>query len=161
MESILVWTAVVGLFAVGLVGTLVPAVPGLPLVWLGIALYAWATGFAEIGVTAVAFLGLLTAGVVAGSYASGAIAAKAGGGARWAVGGAAVGAILGLITASLPGLLLGSFLGALLGAWWETRQTPRAFTVALLAVVGLLVGVVAQFLMGVAMIVGFLFTVLL
>lgn len=160
MAIILVWIVVVGLFLVGLIGTLLPALPGLPLIWLGIALYAWATGFAEISLAAVIWLGLLTGAVVAASYSSGVLATKVGGGTRWTVAGAAAGAIVGLMAASLPGLLMGSFLGAMVATWWETRRTGQAFKAALVSLAGILVGVIAQFLFGAAMVVGFLFTVL-
>ena len=41
------------LVSVGLVGLLLPAVPGMPLVFAGILMVAWADGFARIGVPTV------------------------------------------------------------------------------------------------------------
>lgn len=160
MVGILVWIVVVGLFAVGLTGTLVPGIPGLSLVWLGIALYAWASGFTVVSLTTVIILGVACAAVLLGSYLGGAWLARASGGKKWASLGALVGGILGAIWGNVLGLILGGFLGSLLGAWWETRQAPHALKVALFSTLGFLLGTVAQFFLALFVIAGFFLTLI-
>lgn len=153
------WIAVVGLLSIGLIGTVVPAVPGIGLIWAGIFLYALLTGFQTISGLTVVMLGVLCALTAAASYWGGAAAARAGGGGRRAMLGAIAGMVLGLLAANVLGLFIGGFLGALLGAWWESRQAGPAFKTAFLTVGGMLLGTTLQLVVGVALIVTFFFKV--
>lgn len=159
MAGAFVWVMVLILFLVGIIGTLVPAVPGVGLIWLGIAVYAVATHFEEVGLSGLIALGALSLLASAASYAGGILAAKAAGSRRWAVIGAGVGAVLGLMLGNVVGLLVGGFAGAFLGAAWESRQAGMAVRAATITVVGILMGTVLQFLVGVSMITGFFFEI--
>ena len=48
------------LILVGVAGTVLPALPGLPLVFGGMLLAAWAGGFEQVGVGMLVLLGALT-----------------------------------------------------------------------------------------------------
>ena len=48
------------LIVVGFVGTIVPALPGVPLVFAGMFVAAWADGFQHVGVWWLVGLGVLT-----------------------------------------------------------------------------------------------------
>ena len=50
MDTQLLWYVIAGLLIlVGLAGTILPALPGLPLMFAGMFLAAWADGFDRIG----------------------------------------------------------------------------------------------------------------
>lgn len=87
------------LIVVGLAGVILPALPGLPLVFIGMLLAAWAGGFAKIGVATLVVLGILTLLSMAVDFWAAALGAKRVGASRLAL----VGALLG----TLAGLFLG------------------------------------------------------
>lgn len=157
MAGVFIWSLVLILFLIGILGTLIPALPGVGLIWLGILAYGLATHFEDIGLRAVILLGVLSLLTSLASYAGGMLAAKAAGSGRVAMVGAGIGAVAGLVAANVFGLLVGGFLGALLGALWETRKAQVATRRALITVVGILLGTILQFLVGVIMITGFFF----
>src|ERR1700690_2986546 len=112
--DILLYVIAAALILVGMVGTIVPALPSIPLIFGGIWLIAGVDRYHHLGlwwllgIAVVGALGL-TLDVLAG-----ALRAKRVGASQQAVWGALVGTVIGLFL-GLPGLLLGPFVGALLG----------------------------------------------
>ena len=153
-----VYVLVALLLIAGLIGSVVPALPGTVLILAGAAVHAMATDFDPIGPGRLAILALLTVIAYGLDYVAGALGVKRFGGSRWAIAGAVVGALVGLFF-SLPGLLLGPLLGALAAEYVYTRQLNSSARAALGTVVGLLVGAVAKIGVGLAMIGLFLFWV--
>lgn len=109
----------------GLLGTVLPALPGLPLVFGGMLLAAWADGFANVPVWVLVLLGLLTLLSIAIDFWATALGAKRVGASRKAVGGAMLGTLVGLFLGPI-GLLLGPFAGALAGELWHRRSVHHA-----------------------------------
>jgi uncharacterized protein YqgC (DUF456 family) len=153
-----VYALVALLFVVGLVGSVMPALPGVVLILAGAVVHAVATGFDPIGPGRLAILALLMAVAYALDYAAGALGVKRFGGSGWAVTGAVVGALVGLFF-GLPGLLLGPLVGSLAAEYAYTRQLSTSARAAFGTVVGLLVGAVAKIGLALAMIALFLFWV--
>ena len=147
------------LMIVGLVGSVVPALPGVVLIFAGALLHAVVTGFDPIGPGRLAILALLMVVAYGLDYVAGALGVKKFGGSRWAMAGAIVGALVGLFF-GLPGLLLGPLVGSLGAEYLYTRQLSTSARAALGTVIGLLVGAVAKVGLGLAMIGLFLFWVL-
>jgi len=131
------------LVIVGLIGTVLPALPGVPLVFCGLLLAAWTDGFAHAGVFTLFVLGALTVLALAIDFVAGMLGAKKVGASRYAVIGAALGTLLGLFF-GLPGLLLGPFVGALLGELVAGGTLRKATGVGVGAWLGFLVGAVAK-----------------
>jgi uncharacterized protein len=102
------------LVLVGVAGTILPALPGLPLVFAGMLLAAWAGGFAQIGVGTVVALGALTVFSLLIDFWATALGAKRVGASRTAVLGAVLGTVGGLAFGP-AGLLVGPFAGAVSG----------------------------------------------
>ncbi|MDR2934596.1 MAG: DUF456 domain-containing protein, partial [Candidatus Adiutrix sp.] len=96
----------------GLAGTLLPVVPGLPLMWLAFLGYGWFTGWSAYGFTSLAVTGFLVLLSMVVDYAAAALGAQKFGASRAGLFGSVAGGILGLIFFNLPGLILGIFLGA-------------------------------------------------
>jgi uncharacterized protein YqgC (DUF456 family) len=131
------------LIVVGFVGTIVPALPGVPLVFLGMLVAAWADGFHHVGVWTLIGLGVLTVIAVAVDFLAGLAGAKRVGASRMALIGAAIGTIVGIFF-GIPGLLLGPFLGALIGELVAGGTLQRATGVGVGAWIGFLVGTVLK-----------------
>lgn len=109
------------LVLVGLAGTVLPALPGLPLMFGGMLLAAWAGGFAHVGAPTLAILAVLTLVSLAVDFWATAHGAKRVGASRMAMLGAAIGTLLGIFL-GLPGLLLGPFAGAVAGELLHRRS---------------------------------------
>jgi uncharacterized protein YqgC (DUF456 family) len=137
--TILLWSVAAVLVAVGLVGTVLPAIPGSTLVFAGIALGAWIDGFARIPVWVVVVAGLLAAATWVVDLAAGAAGAKRVGASPWAIAGAALGTIAGVFT-GLVGLLFLPLAGAAIGEFLAERDVLRAGKVGVATWLGLVIG---------------------
>ena len=109
------------LVLVGLIGTVLPALPGLPLVFTGMLLAAWAGGFEQVGIPMLVVLGMLTLVSLAVDFWATALGAKRVGASRKAIIGAVIGTFAGLFFGPL-GLLMGPFVGALAGELLHRRR---------------------------------------
>jgi len=143
--------------AVGLVGTVVPVLPGLALVWVAALVYGLGTGFGIVGTAAFTVItGLALAGIVAGLALPQRAAAR-GGAARTSLwlGGAL--AVLGFFVVPVVGVVLGGVLGVFLGealrtgdasaAWYATVATMKGFGVAAVVQVAVGLAMVAAWLL--------------
>lgn len=125
MEPItLYYLIATALVVIGLVGTVLPALPGLPLVFGGMLLAAWAGGFQQVGIPVLVLLGVLTLLSLAVDFWATALGAKRVGASRKAIIGAILGTFAGLFFGPL-GLLLGPFVGALAGELLHRRSLGK------------------------------------
>jgi uncharacterized protein YqgC (DUF456 family) len=102
------------LVLVGVAGTILPALPGLPLVFAGMLLAAWAGDFQQVGGWMLGLLAILTVLSLAVDFVATALGAQRVGASRLALVGAVVGTFAGLAF-GLVGVFIGPFLGALVG----------------------------------------------
>ena len=109
----------------GAAGTVLPMLPGVPLVFLGLLTAAWSDGFDRVGAPTLLVLGLLTLLSFAIDATAGALGARRAGASWQALAGATAGSIVGLFF-GLPGLLLGPFVGAFAGEWLARRDLRQA-----------------------------------
>lgn len=138
MQGVL-WVLAVILVLAGLVGTVLPILPGAPLVFLGLLLAAWAEGFQKVGWFPLTLLGLLTVASVVLDVVSSGWGAKKLGASKLAVVGALVGTVVGFFF-GFPGLFLGPFIGAVVGEYLTLRDLRRAGKIGLGTSVGVIVG---------------------
>jgi hypothetical protein len=141
--TVLLWVLVVVLVVVGIAGTVLPALPGVPLVFVGLLLAAWIDGFAKVGWLPLVVLGLLTALSFVVDFAATALGAKRVGATKLAIAGAFVGTVIGIFL-SLPGLILGPFVGAVAGELISNRDLSRAGKVGLGTWIGMVFGTAAK-----------------
>lgn len=139
----LLWVLAGVLMLAGLAGTLLPLVPGIPLMMAGMLLAAWAEDFTRIGWGTLLLLALLTALSFVIEAVAAAMGAKRVGASRAAVVGAALGALFGFFL-GFVGLLIGPFLGAVAGELLARPGATRAMQVGFGAWVGFLLGTVAK-----------------
>ena len=139
----LYWITAIVLVLLGLAGTVLPALPGAPLVFAGMLLAAWIDSFQKVGgatLTVLAVLTIISFGVDIGATALGAKSVDA---SRQALAGAVIGTVIGLF-GGLAGLVLGPFIGAALGEFIARRDLLRAGTVGAATTVGLVIGSAAK-----------------
>jgi uncharacterized protein YqgC (DUF456 family) len=131
------------LVVAGAAGTVLPGLPGAPLVFVGLVLAAGLDGFAKVGVFPLVLIGLLAVVALGVDLAASWLGVKKVGASRWAVVGAAVGTLAGLFFA-LPGLLFGPPLGALAGELLAGGGWKQAAKSGAGAFLGFLLGAVAK-----------------
>ena len=104
----------IALMIVGAVGIIVPALPGIPLMFAGMVVAAAIDDFQRIGWITLSVLGFLTVFSVIMEFAAAALGAKRIGASKQAIWGALFGTVVGIFF-GIPGLLLGPFAGAVIG----------------------------------------------
>jgi uncharacterized protein len=139
----LVWAVAIVLILLGIAGTVLPALPGAPLVFLGLVVGAWADGFHKVGWFTLGVLAVLTVFTLVIDLLATRHGARRFGASPLALFGAVVGTLVGLFL-SLPGLILGPFLGAFLGEYLARRDLRQAGKVGLGAWLGLVLGSAAK-----------------
>ena len=131
------------LILVGIAGVLLPALPGLPLVFAGMLLAAWAGDFQQIGWVTLVVLGLLTLLSVAVDFFATLVGAKRVGASKKALWGAVLGTFVGIFFGPI-GLFAGPFVGALLGELWHGKEIGQATKVGLGTWLGIVLGIVLK-----------------
>ena len=146
------------LIVVGIAGTILPVLPGTPIVFAGMLLAAWTDGFRRIGLFTVIVLALLTLAAMATDFVAGLLGAKRVGASRLAIIGAAIGTVAGL-SFGIPGLLIGPFAGALLGEWLRHRDLGNAARVGVGTWIGMVAGAIFKLVLTFVMLGVFLFAI--
>ncbi|CAN7380057.1 DUF456 domain-containing protein [Pseudoxanthomonas sp. LjRoot143] len=141
--QMLYYALAVLLILVGVAGVILPALPGLPLVFAGMLLAAWAGDFQQIGWITLVILGLLTVLSFAADFFSTAVGAQRVGASRKALWGTVIGTFAGLFFMPI-GLLAGPFVGALVGELWHGRELGQAAKVGLGTWLGIVLGIVLK-----------------
>jgi uncharacterized protein len=113
------------LIVVGLLGTVLPALPGLPLVFGGMLLAAWTDDFQRISVWVLVLLGVLMLLSFAIDLMATSMGAKKVGASRMAIAGAMIGMVVGLFM-GLIGIFIAPFIGAAIGELMFQRKLDRA-----------------------------------
>ncbi len=137
--TVVLWIVAVLLIVVGVIGTVLPALPGVILVFGGIALAGWIDSFTRIPVWLIVILGVLTALAWIVDYAAAAMGAKRAGASKYAIIGATIGTFAGIFT-GLWGLLFMPLVGAAIGEYIAQRDMRQAGKVGIATWIGLLLG---------------------
>ena len=127
----------------GLAGAVLPALPGTPLMFVGMLLVAWGEGFARVGWGMLALLGALAALSLVLDFVANLLGAKRAGASRLALVGAALGTLIGLFF-GFVGILFGPFIGAFAGEFIHSRHGGLATRVGVGTWVGILLGLIAR-----------------
>lgn len=143
------------LVVAGLAGIVLPALPGVPLVFGGLLVAAWADGFQHIGVPTLVVLGLLTLLSLGVDLWATAVGAKRVGASRVAIIGAVLGTVAGLFFGPI-GLVAGPFAGAAIGELIALRRLDgeglgKATRVGIGTWLGMVFGVVLKLTLAFAM----------
>jgi uncharacterized protein YqgC (DUF456 family) len=135
----LLWILAIAMIVVGVIGTVLPALPGVILVFGGIVLAAWIDDFTRISAWTIGALAVLTLLGIAADYVAAAMGAKRAGASMLAIVGAAIGTVAGVFT-GLIGLVFLPLAGAAIGELFAQRDLRRAGKVGIATWLGLLIG---------------------
>lgn len=154
--TVLLWIGVVVLMTVGVLGTVVPALPGAVFVFAGIVLGAWIDDFTRVSGTVVIVTGVLMVLAWIVDYLSAVLGAQRAGASRQAVLGALIGTVAGVFT-GLVGILFLPLVGAALGEYLAVRDMPRAGSVGVATWIGMIIGIALKLALSFVMIGLFVF----
>ncbi|HEU4622455.1 MAG TPA: DUF456 domain-containing protein [Burkholderiaceae bacterium] len=139
MTNIALWVLAVAAIVIGIIGTVLPALPGVVLVFAGIALGAWIDGFTRVSSNMLIVIGVLALAAWATDYIAAAMGAKRAGASRSALVGAALGTVAGIFTGFI-GLLFMPLVGAAVGEYLAQRDVMRAGRVGMATWIGMIIG---------------------
>lgn len=152
------WLAL-GVMLIGLIGALLPAMPGAALIWLAALVYGLSDGFHNLTPWAfVAMTVLAVIGVTTNIWMGHSLGRL--GGASWQA--LLVGTVLGLIgmmagfflggVGAVPGAMIGTIGGIVLVEWRRRREWIAAAKAGAGWLIGYLLSAVVEFLVGITMI---------
>jgi len=160
MTDTLLWILSVALIVAGLVGTVLPALPGTLFVLAGIVLGAWIDDFSRVGWGVLSVIGVLALLAWVLDYVAGLLGARKAGASRQAIIGAALGTVAGLFM-GLVGVLFMPLVGAAIGEFVARRDHERAVKVGLATWLGIMAGLVSKVVIAFMMIGVFIAALLL
>ncbi len=125
------------LIIIGIIGCVVPGLPGPFSAWLGLLVTMWAKAIPDdwslIGIT---LLATLIVSIL--DYFIPAVGTKKFGGSKYGVYGAIIGLIVGIFAPIPGGILIGPFVGAFIGEYLKNNEISTALKAAFGAFIGFL-----------------------
>lgn len=160
--DILLFIGAILIMLVGLIGAVVPVIPGALLIFITTLVYAVITDFQEITKDTLIVLLIITAVTYLLEWLSTTFGVKRMGGSLWGVLGAFVGMIVGLVIpgAGLIGFIVGAFAGAVIFELIIGKTTNEAFKAGLGSFIGFLAGGIIKLILCSVMIGIFVWNVL-
>ncbi|MEW6446715.1 MAG: DUF456 domain-containing protein [Bacillota bacterium] len=145
-------------FLAGLAGTILPVLPGSPLILIGMVVYGLFTGFQNLSI--YFFLGQAAAVCLTFivDYLANAWGVARYGGSKTAIWGGALGLLVGAFLGPV-GIILGPFLGAFLGELLASGRSAHSVRVGIGSLLGFLGGTLIKIGIETAMIIWFFATV--
>ena len=123
------WQIIVAILLVvaGVAGTVLPMLPGAPLVFAGLLLAAWQGGFDQVSIITMVIIGAIAAMAWAVDFFASIVTAKKVGASKYALWGAGIGALVG-IAGGIVGLIIGPAIGAIVGELITHKSTSKEAT---------------------------------
>jgi uncharacterized protein len=153
------WSVAVILFAVGLIGTVLPVFPGTIIILAAALLHRLMLGPEKsVGWGTISVLVLLTVAAYALDFLSGYFGAKYFGATRWGMFGALLGALIGIFFV-IVGLFVGPVIGAVAGEFIAGKRMIDAGRAGWGSLLGNLGAMIGKLLIALMMITIFFVTV--
>jgi uncharacterized protein len=102
------------LVIVGVIGSILPMLPGTPLVFGGLLLAAWHDNFVHVSIASMVIIGVLALLAWLVDFFASIVTAKKFGASKQAMWGAGIGGLVGIL-GGVPGLIIGPAIGAVIG----------------------------------------------
>jgi uncharacterized protein YqgC (DUF456 family) len=147
-------------FTIGVLGTILPALPGAPLIWLGMLIYGFFVKFQNLPLTFFIGQGLAVMLIFLIDYLASIWGVRRYGGSKEAVWGSILGGLLGLLVLGPFGLIFGPFIGAVAGEVYRRSPLGKALEVGLGTLIGFLGGAVLKLSIEAVMIIWFFMAVI-
>lgn len=148
------WLLAISLVLIGLAGILLPILPGVPVIWIGLVLMAWLDGFQSVGFWTLFWLGVLSVFSVIIDFIATAEGARRFGAGRWAILGATFGLLFGFFF-GLVGIILGPFVGAVAGHLLGKATLDASMRAGVGATLGVVAGTIAKGMIALIMLLWF------
>jgi uncharacterized protein len=122
---------------IGLVGSVLPALPGVTLIFVSALVYSYITDFEVVGATPLVIIGLFAVLAFVADFVGTAYGARRFGASNWGTVGGAIGGLVGALAGALFfgigalfGLIAGSIGGVFLGEYLKRQRqgTPDSDT---------------------------------
>jgi len=155
-QTVILWILSVAFLGAGLIGLLLPVLPGPPLLIVGFILGAWAEDFEYISWGTLSVLIVLSLFLYLIDFISTLLGAKKYGASNRALIGATLGGIIGVFF-GLLGIVLGPFLGAVIGEISLQGDAIKAGKAGIGTTLGLVISIAAKLAIAFSMTLGFLF----
>lgn len=153
--DILGWTLIVLLFAIGMIGTVYPVLPGVLAVYAAFFVYGWFFSFGDFDWIFWTIQTLIVVVLFVADYAVSAWGVKRFGGTKASVIGSTIGIIIGPFVIPAFGLIIGPFAGAVVGELMAGKNFEQSLKAGWGALVGLFTSVVVKVILQLVMIVLF------
>lgn len=127
----------------GVAGSLLPVLPGVPLVYAGLLLAAWQDNFGKVSVLTMVIIGMIALAAWAVDFFASLMTAKKVGASKQALWGTAIGGFIGLFF-GVVGIIFGPPIGAMFGELIAHQHAGRATTVGLAAGLGFVLALVVK-----------------
>ncbi len=151
LATALLWGLAIILVMAGLAGTILPLLPGVPFVFLGLLVAAWIDNFQRIGWGTLTVLAILTAAAIAVDFFASVIGAQRVGASKQALAGAAIGSVAGIFF-GLWGIFIFPFVGAVIGEFMAHQKPGQSAKVGIATWLGLLFGALAKLALALTMV---------
>lgn len=156
MDPAIYYLLAIALVIVGLLGTVLPVIPGALFTFGGLLLAAWADDFARVGIVGLTIIGVLGFLSWVADFVATLMGAQRVGASTQALVGATLGGAVGIFL-GLAGMILGPFVGAVAGELLARRgELVRAGKVGLGTWLGLIAAAVVKVVITFMMIATFL-----
>ncbi|NCO63566.1 MAG: DUF456 domain-containing protein [Flavobacteriales bacterium] len=132
----------------GLLGSLLPVLPGPPLSWLGLLLLQF-TKAVQMSTTLLVVTGIVAVVILILDYMIPAIGTKKFGGSKSGMIGTSIGLVVGILAPIPGGIILGPFIGAFIGEMLNKNNSKLAFKAALGSFFGFLASTFMKFIVAV------------
>ena len=139
MVDYLLLALAIAMIIVGIIGCLVPVLPGPPLSFIGILVLHF-TKFAHFSTNLLIILGLVAVIVAVFDYVVPIWGTKKFGGTKYGVRGATVGLLIGLFFGP-PGIIIGPFIGAVVGELIYKDDFAYAIKAGFGSLIGFMAGI--------------------
>ncbi|ADY56304.1 protein of unknown function DUF456 [Syntrophobotulus glycolicus DSM 8271] len=143
------------LFIAGLIGTILPVLPGAVLIYGGMVFYGFMTGFSTLNAYFYVLQGVVFILIFFIDYFASAVGTKRFGGSKQAAWGSVIGSIIGIITMGPLGLVIGPFAGAVIAELIRGTELKQTLRAGFGTLVGLLGGTVLKLFAEIIMIIYF------
>lgn len=150
-ETIALIFAIILIFS-GLVGTIIPMLPGIPMIYTGFIIYGLGSHWKDYGVNAMIFWGVITVFMVFLDYYAGALGAKKYGASMAGIWGSIIGGILGVIFLGFVGIIFGPLIGAVAGELLSGKSQKAAWKSGWGTLIGFLAGSLFKLIVGFTMV---------
>ncbi|MFM5980364.1 MAG: DUF456 domain-containing protein [Sphaerospermopsis kisseleviana] len=162
----IIYCLLIALMLVGVIGSVVPAIPGSSLILAAIIIWGIVNGSVAVIKIPLIVTGIVLLLSMAVDFLAGYIGAKQAGASKWGQIGAFVGLFLGFfgLLPALPfggpllGMLIGPLLGAIIGELLYQKDLGKAVKAGIGITVGTVVGNLLQGVLAVSAVVVFIWT---